>query len=139
MQTTRRNFLGAAAGAAGLNAVWTEPAAAKIEPEPWGIKLGIATYTYRKFERGKAIEFIKAVKAPWISIKADQPPKAGENQHLPGLPPEGQPFSRDMIAQIRAAGPLPRSLTYNALNAVTLRGTAGQVAIAERVIQNSKL
>jgi sugar phosphate isomerase/epimerase len=103
MQTTRRNFIGAAAGAAGLTAMWTEPAAAKIEPEPWGIKLGIATYTYRKFERGKAIEFIKAVKAPWISIKADQPPKAGENQQLPGLPPEGQPFSRDAIAQIRAA------------------------------------
>lgn len=102
MQTSRRNFLGAA-GAAGLNAMWTESAAAKIEPEPWGIKLGIATYTYRKFERGKVIEFIKAVKIPWISIKADQPPKAGENQQLPGLPPEGQPFSRDMIPQIRAA------------------------------------
>jgi sugar phosphate isomerase/epimerase len=92
-----------AAGAAGLSAAYTESAAAKIEPEPWGIKLGIATYTYRKFERAKAIEFIKAVKTPWISIKADQPPKTGANQHLPGLPAEGQPLAADAVAQIRAA------------------------------------
>jgi hypothetical protein len=86
MKATRRSFL-SAAGAVGLSTVYPESASAKIEPEPWGIKLGIATYTYRKFERAKAIEFIKAVKTPWISIKADQPPKAGANQHLPGLPP----------------------------------------------------
>lgn len=102
MQTSRRNFLGAT-GAAGLSTLYTESAAAKIEPEPWGIKLGIATYTYRHFERDKAIELIKAVKTPWISIKADQPPKAGANQHLPGLPSEGQPFSPDALPQIRAA------------------------------------
>jgi len=102
MRTTRRTFLGAA-GVAGLSAVYTESASAKIEPEPWGIKLGIATYTYRSFERAKAIEFIKAVQTPWISIKADQPPNAGANQQLPGLPKAGQPFSPDAVAQIRAA------------------------------------
>lgn len=102
MQSTRRSFLGAA-GAAGLAAALPESASAKIEPEPWGIKLGIATYTYRKFERAKAIEFIKAVKAPWLSLKADQPPKAGANQHMPGLPADGQKLSPDAIAEIRAA------------------------------------
>src|ERR1700678_4380319 len=50
MRTTRRTFL-SAAGAAGLGAAYVDSASAKIEPEPWGIKLGIATYTYRKFER----------------------------------------------------------------------------------------
>src|SRR5271170_1555746 len=102
MRTTRRTFL-SAAGAAGLSAVYVDSASAKIEPEPWGIKLGIATYTYRTFERAKAIEFIKAVKAPWISIKADQPPKAEANQHLPGLPKPGQPLAPDAAAEIHAA------------------------------------
>jgi sugar phosphate isomerase/epimerase len=102
MQTSRRTFL-SAAGAAGLSAVIPESASAKIEPEPWGIKLGIATYTYRSFERAKTIEFIKAVQTPWISIKADQPPKAGANQHLPGLPAVPQPLSPDAAAEIRVA------------------------------------
>ena len=41
METSRRNFLGAA-GIAGLSAVGVTQASARIEPEPWGIKLGIA-------------------------------------------------------------------------------------------------
>ena len=67
--TTRRNFLGAAAGIAGLSAAGATPASAKIEPEPWGIKLGIATYTFRSFDRAKTIEMLKLVQAPWTSIK----------------------------------------------------------------------
>jgi sugar phosphate isomerase/epimerase len=67
--TTRRNFLGAAAGIAGLSAAGATPAFAKIEPEPWGIKLGIATYTFRSFDRAKTIEMLKLVQAPWISVK----------------------------------------------------------------------
>ena len=67
--TTRRNFLGAAAGIAGLSAAGAAPASAKIEPEPWGIKLGIATYTFRSFDRAKTIEMLKLVQAPWTSIK----------------------------------------------------------------------
>jgi len=72
MSTTRRNFLGSAAGIAGLSAMGIETASARIEPTPWGIKLGIASYTFRSFPRDKAIEMIKAVQTPWISIK-DQP------------------------------------------------------------------
>ena len=43
IESTRRTFFGAAAGIAGLSAVGVRPAAAVIEPEPWGIKLGVAT------------------------------------------------------------------------------------------------
>jgi hypothetical protein len=44
IETSRRNFFSAAAGIAGLSVMEATPAFAKIEPEPWGIKLGIATY-----------------------------------------------------------------------------------------------
>ena len=69
LQSTRRTFLGAA-GVAGLAAT-IKPAAARIEQTPWGIKLGLASYTFRKFDRTKAIEMIKAVKTPWLSVKQD--------------------------------------------------------------------
>jgi sugar phosphate isomerase/epimerase len=65
--TTRRAFLGSA-GAAGIASL-APSAQARIEPVPWGIKLGIATYTFRNFERPQVIEFLKQVQAPWISIK----------------------------------------------------------------------
>ena len=57
------------AGIAGLSAAGAGPASAKIELEPWGIKLGIATYTFRSFDRAKTIEMLKLVQAPWTSIK----------------------------------------------------------------------
>jgi sugar phosphate isomerase/epimerase len=66
--TTRRGFLGAA-GLAGLSAAATPTASARVEPTPWGIKLGIATYSFRKFERPKVIEMIRQVRTPWISVK----------------------------------------------------------------------
>jgi sugar phosphate isomerase/epimerase len=77
METTRRNFLGAAAGIAGLSAVGTDIASARVEPEPWGIKLGVATYSLRKFDRSKAIDMIKALQTPWISIKEFHLPQKG--------------------------------------------------------------
>jgi sugar phosphate isomerase/epimerase len=84
---TRRSFLGTA-GVAGLAAAGIHPSSAAIEPEPWGIKLGIATYTFRNFDRAKTIEMIQAVKTPWVSIKdvhlkIDAPPeelRAGRKQ-----------------------------------------------------------
>src|SRR4051794_6533059 len=60
IESTRRTFLGAAAGVAGLSAIDVVPAGAVIEPEPWGIKLGVASYSLRMFDRAKAIEMIKA-------------------------------------------------------------------------------
>ena len=68
MDTTRRHFLGAA-GVAGMAAALPQSASAKIEPTPWGIKLGIATYTFREFDRAQAIDYIKRVQTPWISVK----------------------------------------------------------------------
>ena len=67
--TTRRGFLGTAAGIAGASLAGAVPASAKVEPAPWGIKLGVATYSLRKFDRTKAIEMIKALQTPWVSIK----------------------------------------------------------------------
>jgi len=69
IEPTRRGFLGTAAGIAGLSSVALRPAAAKIEPAPWGIKLGIATYTFRNLDRAKTIEYIKQIQTPWISVK----------------------------------------------------------------------
>ena len=68
-RNTRRTFLGTAAGMAGLSAIGVRPAAAVIEPEPWGIKLGVATYSLRSFDRAKAIEMIKSLEIQWVSIK----------------------------------------------------------------------
>jgi sugar phosphate isomerase/epimerase len=69
--TTRRGFLGAAGlaglGAAAVNAASGAPAPA--EPAPGGIKLGIATYSFRKFDRPKVIEMIQQAHTPWISVK----------------------------------------------------------------------
>jgi sugar phosphate isomerase/epimerase len=62
----RRTFIGSAAGVAALN---VRPSAAVIQPEPWGIKLGVATYSLRSFDRTKAIEMIKSLGIPWVSIK----------------------------------------------------------------------
>lgn len=70
MNTTRRQFLGAA-GVAGMAATVPGSASAKIEPTPWGIKLGIATYTFREFDRAQTIEYIKRVQTPWISVKQE--------------------------------------------------------------------
>jgi len=69
IESTRRTFLGAAAGMAGFSAVSAPPAAAIIEAEPWGIKLGVASYSLRNFDRAKAIEMIKALKIQYVSIK----------------------------------------------------------------------
>jgi sugar phosphate isomerase/epimerase len=68
-ETSRRNFLGAAAGIAGLSAIGAPSASAVIEAEPWGIKLGIATYSLRSFDRPTAIEMLKKLQVKYISIK----------------------------------------------------------------------
>ncbi len=67
--TSRRRFLGAAAGMAGLSAFGVEDASALIEAEPGGIKLGVATYSLRNFDRATAIEMIKKLKVKYVSIK----------------------------------------------------------------------
>ena len=66
---SRRSFLGAAAGVAGLGAIGAPPASAVVEPEPWGMKLGIATYSLRSFDRPTAIEMLKKMQVKYVSIK----------------------------------------------------------------------
>ena len=68
-ETSRRSFLGAAAGAAGLSAIGATPASAVVEPEPWGMKLGVATYSLRDFDRHTAIEMLKKLQVKYVSIK----------------------------------------------------------------------
>ena len=53
---SRRSFLTAAG--AGLVAAGLPSASANVEPSPWGIKLGIATYTFREFNRADTIAFL---------------------------------------------------------------------------------
>ena len=78
--TSRRSFLGAAAGVAGIGAIGAAPASAVVEPEPWGMKLGIATYSLRNFDRSTAIEMLKKMQVKYVSIK---------DVHLKiGAPPE---------------------------------------------------
>jgi sugar phosphate isomerase/epimerase len=67
---SRRNFLGAAAGAAGLSAFSPMTASAVIEPEPWGMKLGIATYSLREFkDLPTMIGMLKKLQTKYVSIK----------------------------------------------------------------------
>ena len=68
-ETSRRNFLGAAAGIAGLSAMSAPTASAVIEAQPWGIKLGIATYSLRSFDRATAIQMLKKLQVKYVSIK----------------------------------------------------------------------
>ncbi len=67
--TTRRGFLGASAGFAGMAAAGAPSAFARVEPAPWGIKLGVATYSLRKFSRADAIKMVNALQTPWVSLK----------------------------------------------------------------------
>ena len=69
MSTTRRGFLGTA-GLAGLSAVTVTPSSADLfYSDVLGVKLGIATYSLRSFDRTKAIEMMKTLQTPYISIK----------------------------------------------------------------------
>jgi len=66
-QATRRGFLGAAAGVAGLlvggNAV------AEVSNDLGGFKLGITIWSVREFQRALAIEMIKQLETPYVSVK----------------------------------------------------------------------
>src|SRR6185369_3269068 len=93
MNPSRRSFLGTAAGMAGLSAIEAAPASAAVVPEPWGMKLGIATYSLRMFDRPTAIEMLKKFQVKYVSIK---------DVHLKiGAPPEETKAGR---AEFDAAG-----------------------------------
>jgi sugar phosphate isomerase/epimerase len=68
LETTRRGFFGTAAGLAGFAAT-SGRLAAEINNEQLGFKLGIATYSFRKFSRADAIKMIQELKTPYVSVK----------------------------------------------------------------------
>jgi sugar phosphate isomerase/epimerase len=65
-EITRRGFLGAAAGTAGLSAAGMPPAAGAA---PGDLTLGVATYSLRYFQRPLAIKMIKEMQISHVSIK----------------------------------------------------------------------
>ena len=90
----RRTFLQAAAGAAGAAllaprlagaaSAGSAPAGAAAAPDPGAVRLGLASYSLRKFPRDKAIELAKSLPGvPNVNIKsvhADYPLSAAELQ-----------------------------------------------------------
>ena len=90
---TRRNFLSQATALAAASAVpaarlVAAPADAPVSP----VRLGVASYSFRKFNRAQVIEFMKALKVPLINLK---------DMHLPMTPPEE---TRRAAAEFRQAG-----------------------------------
>jgi hypothetical protein len=80
--TTRRGFLGAATGIAGLSALAAAPA---IENETGGFKLGVASYSPREFQRPLAINMIQELKTPYVSVKEFHLPYRDASGHPIGL------------------------------------------------------
>ena len=69
IDATRRGFLGSAVGLAGLAAAAGAPAAGPAEEAPLGFRLGIASYSFREFQRGLAIKCIKELNVNTVSVK----------------------------------------------------------------------
>jgi sugar phosphate isomerase/epimerase len=65
MKTSRRSFLAASAGAVALS----RTASSAIVDDPNDFKLGIATYSLRKFSRVQAIAMLKQMHVKYINIK----------------------------------------------------------------------
>src|SRR5665213_2668693 len=92
---TRRNVLrgGAILGAASLLSPRSVAFAAETGPSAASpIRLGIASYTFRKFDQAHLIEFMKELKTPYLNLK---------DVHLP-MTPADQVATR--AAEYRAAG-----------------------------------
>ena len=68
LETTRRGFFGTTAGLAGFAATAGRMAAA-INDEQLGFKLGVASYSFRKFSRADAIKMIEELKLTYVSVK----------------------------------------------------------------------
>ena len=77
--SSRRAFLaGSAATAASLSIPTVAPAAV----HSGDLKLGVATYSLRKLSRAKAIEAIKTLNTPYVSIKSFHMPYEDSTQQL---------------------------------------------------------
>ncbi len=88
---TRRSILSQGAALAAASALPTATvAAAEMPVSP--VRLGVASYSFRKFDRAHVIEFMKALNAQLINLK---------DMHLPISPPEE---TRRAAAEFRQAG-----------------------------------
>jgi sugar phosphate isomerase/epimerase len=67
-----------------------EPPVSGLKPSP--IRLGIASYTFRKFDSAKLVEFAKQLKTPYLNLK---------DMHLPMTPTDQVKAKAD---EYRAAG-----------------------------------
>jgi sugar phosphate isomerase/epimerase len=65
MKTSRRSFLAASAGAVALSGT----ASSAIVDDPNDFKLGVATYSLRKFSRAQAIAMLKQMHVKYVNIK----------------------------------------------------------------------
>ncbi len=65
MESNRRNFIGGALAAAATPAL----ASAAAGPDEGGVKLGVASYSFREFSRKLCIAGTKALHTPYINIK----------------------------------------------------------------------
>ncbi|SFS13603.1 Sugar phosphate isomerase/epimerase [Granulicella pectinivorans] len=81
--------LSASAMLSPLSAV-AEPPVSGLKPSP--IRLGIASYTFRKFDSAKLMEFAKQLKTPYLNLK---------DMHLPMVPADKVKAEADAY---RAAG-----------------------------------
>ncbi len=96
MTINRRDLLksGALAAAAGIAAplATAERALAEVISKPSPIHFGVASYSFRKFDRARVIEFLKQLKISSLNVK---------DMHLPlGNPEE----TKRAVAEFNAAG-----------------------------------
>ena len=63
-EVNRRGFL-TAAGLAGFSS----PGRAHAEEKAGAVRLGVASYSFREFNRELAIKCIKELRTPWVSVK----------------------------------------------------------------------
>ena len=98
--TTRRRFLqtGAVSAAATLAlSPYRLGAAAGLgasENAPPQIRLGVASYSFHKFDRAQVIEFVKQLHTPYLNAK-------DVKDHLPMSPPSA---TDEAVAAYKAAG-----------------------------------
>jgi sugar phosphate isomerase/epimerase len=98
--TSRRSFLRAgamtAAAACALSTQELNLQAAILEKKktPGKIRLGVASYSFHKFDRAHVIEFMKQLNTAWLNAK-------DVNDHLPMKPPAA---TDEALAAYKAAG-----------------------------------
>ena len=95
--TNRRSFLGSGAmvavGAGLFSGSGLRTIGAESGDRP-KIKLGVASYSFHKFDRAHVIEFLKQLNTPWLNCK-------DVNDHLPMTPPSA---TDEAVAAYKAAG-----------------------------------